>query len=149
MKNAHKIFLIIALIYSLILLALLINYEYATSVIPGWHTTILPSQTVIQIVVGLWLFVLSVGYWMLKLRKININKKLFVAHLLLTLPLPALFTVKNGILDFSVVYEYIEIFNTLTHSNIVLFIAGQLLFISYFIRSILLRKKVRQQPTTE
>ncbi|OYU79012.1 MAG: hypothetical protein CFE23_15995 [Flavobacterium sp. BFFFF1] len=62
------------------------NSDIASSVIPGWHTTIFPPYLVAGIIVSFFVFINFIGYCIISKRKTDISLKLFLLHLVLILP---------------------------------------------------------------
>jgi hypothetical protein len=60
------------------------SFDYATSVVPGWHTTILPPYFIAGIIVTITL--LTDYFIFMKLTKINsiTPKKIVIAHFIIT-----------------------------------------------------------------
>ena len=83
----------IAFITFLILLIYLIPFSYLfywndflTSIIPGWDTNIVFYKLFATGIKFLILFFVTIYYWKLKKKNINVDKRLFFLHLFLTMP---------------------------------------------------------------
>jgi hypothetical protein len=126
----------------LLLLTIPFSFDFATSVVPGWHTTIFPPYFVWGISVVIFLLVATIGYWLLTKRADKISWTLFAFHSILTIPtliylkFPTIFldvhqTNQEGIMK--EIYLRIK----LIPFSWALFIVGQILFIIYYIRTII------------
>lgn len=124
---------------------LILNYPflpYANSVIPGWHTTIYPPYFVAGAVVLIILMLVIIGYWLLLKRVDKVNWTLFVLHLLFTIPTVIYLKYPMMFFDFEhsspedIAKETVTRFQLITISW-VLFAIGQLVFIVYFLRTML------------
>jgi hypothetical protein len=125
MSKAHIIFLVLAIVFAW---PLPLSLDFTMSVIPGWHTTILPYYLESQIVFFAWLCLLSAAYWLLKKTNTTVSKAVFVAHFLLTIP--ALILVKFPFVML-IPEEPILVLALPT-----VFIIGQLLFGWYLVKNI-------------
>jgi hypothetical protein len=117
-----------------------LNFDFATSVVPGWHATIIPPYfgwTIISIIILLFA---TIGYWLLAKRVDKINWTLFIVHFTLTIPtiiftkFPAIF------LDVQEANQNELSKNLVLRLNLIpvawdLFFAGQILFVIYIIRA--------------
>lgn len=125
---------------SLIFICLFMSFfplssDYATSVVPGWHTTIFPPYFILQFIVVLIILLVSFAYWKLSTITGTINWIFFIIHFILTIP--AIIYLKYGLM----------IFNSVTISKDELlipisFVIGQILFIVHYVRS-LQRKRIQ------
>jgi len=111
-----------------------LSLDYATSVVPGWHTTIFPPYFIWQSIVLLIILLVSIAYWKLSTKTGIINWIFFIFHFILTIP--AIIYLKYGLM----------IFNSVTISKdelliIISFVLGQILFIVHYVRS-LQRKRI-------
>ena len=124
MKIKHLPFII----YLLLTISFLpLSSDYATSVVPGWHTTIFPSYAFGQFILISSLAGASIGYWKLSKRTDTINWKLFFIHFILTIPLLIL-------LKFNT-YISTDINPMTTVSvSIFMFIIGQIVFLLHYLR---------------
>ena len=104
--------------------------DYATSVVPGWHTTIFPPFAVGQFIVVLSLLGVIFGYYKLSRRTDTINWKLFIIHFLLTVPLILLLMFNT--------YIYTDINPMITIPvSIFMFIIGQIVFLLHYLRKLI------------
>lgn len=104
--------------------------DYATSVVPGWHTTIFPPFAVGQFIVVLSLVGVIFGYYKLSRRTDTINWKLFIIHFILTIPLLI-------ILKFDT-YISTDINPMITIPvSIFMFIIGQIVFLLHYLRKLI------------
>ena len=111
-----------------------LSSDYATSIVPGWHTTIFSPYAVGQFIVILSLAGVSFGYWKLSKLTNTINWKLFINHILLTIPLLVLLMFDT--------YISIDINPMISVPvSIFLFIAGQIIFLLYCIKIINTNRK--------
>ena len=138
MTKPHIPFLVF---YTLFILSIPFSSDIATSVVPGWHTTIYPPYFIGQLIIVVVLLFVTIGYWQLAKRAHKFNLAIFVIHLILTIP---------TIIDIKFPFAYLglqftnqeEIVNAFTFSTKLvsiawsLFFVGQLLFLIYYIRTI-------------
>ena len=106
-----------------------LSSDYATSVVPGWHTTIFPPYFIWQFIVVFIILLVSIAYWKLSKKTSTINWIFFIIHFILTIP--AIIYLKFGSI----------IFNSATISKDELlipiaFVLGQILFIVHYVRSL-------------
>ncbi|MFC6997457.1 hypothetical protein [Rufibacter roseus] len=135
MKRGAVVFLFLAIVLTVLTLAVSSDFDIAVSVIPGWHTTILPPYFLVGGVALLWLYLLAGAYFILGKKRVRIKKRFMMANLMLSLPLlyiahvqPILFP-----LDFSLLAGiYLE--------TIVLFFIGQFVFLWGVIKALLPEK---------
>lgn len=125
----------------LLLLSLPFSFDFATSVVPGWHTTIFPPYFVWGFIVIIILLLASIGYWLLSKRTDKINRALFVIHFALTIPaiiylkFPFIF-LDIPLTDQNELIRAVEFRMMFVPVAWILFIVGQALFLIYFIRTI-------------
>lgn len=125
----------------LLLLSLPFSFDFATSVVPGWHTTIFPPYFVWGLIVIIILLLVSIGYWLLSKRTDKINRVLFVIHFALTIPaiiylkFPSIF-LDVPLTDQNKLIRAVEFRMMFVPVAWILFIVGQVLFLIYFIRTI-------------
>ena len=124
----------------LLLLTIPFSFDFATSVVPGWHTTIYPPYFIWGLILIVVLLLVTIGYWLLSKRVDKINWKLFAIHFILTIPtviflkFPSIFlnvqqTSQEEILKaISLRIKLIPVAWTL-------FFVGQVLFLFYYIRT--------------
>ena len=127
----------------LILLVLRIpfSFDYATSVIPGWHTTIFPPYLTGIFVVVIILIFVTIGYWLLSRRVDKTNWTLFIIHLLVTIPTIIFIRFPFILLPAQQTSQPELLTNISTRINLIpiaswIFIASQIIFLIYFIRTI-------------
>jgi len=125
----------------LLLLTIPFSFDFATSVVPGWHTTIYPPYFIWGLILIVVLLLVTIGYWLLSKRVDKINWTLFAIHFILTIPtiiflkFPSVFlnvqqTSQDEILkSISFRIKLIPVAWTL-------FFVGQVLFLVYYIRTI-------------
>lgn len=109
------LFLVIALIATIQLL----SNDIAVSVIPGWHTSILPSFAILSFLAYCWLLLLPVGYLILERKKQQPGKGMIYVHLAFTL-----------------VYFFNAVFYSYPLLILGLFASGQALFILSFVSNL-------------
>lgn len=127
----------------LVLLFLTISFpfDFATSGVPGWHTTIFPPYFVWGLAVTIVLLFVTIGYWLLVKRVDKINWTLFVFHFVLTVPTVMFINFPSIFVDIQQIYEDESIKEIYFRMKLIpfawtLFIVGQILFIIYFVRAI-------------
>jgi hypothetical protein len=114
----HLVFIIIGILLTSWLLVNFLNGDFATSVIPGWHTTIIPPYTFFfGILPIVFAFCMAVFYSILSRNKVFVPGWLVYLHLTLSLPY-----LLNSFLNLRSEFIYLAI--------VVLFIVGQLLFLT-------------------
>jgi hypothetical protein len=125
----------------LVLLVLTIPFssDFATSVIPGWHTTIFSPYFIWQLIIIFLLLLSTIGYWLLSKRIDKINWRLFAFHFILTIPMLTFLKFPTIFLNIDQTYQekiikVISLQRKLIPLVWTLFIIGQVLFVIYFIR---------------
>ncbi len=58
-----KLLIIFVLTFFLMLVLFPFAWEFTTSIVPGWHTTIYPPYTLGLIFIGPLIFILILDYW--------------------------------------------------------------------------------------
>jgi hypothetical protein len=125
----------------LLLLTIPFSFDFATSVVPGWHMTIFPPYFIWVLIVIIVLLLVIIGYWLLSKRTDKINWTLFAIHFALTIPtiiylkFPSIF-LDVQLTDPNELIKAIEFRMKLIPVAWALFIVGQILFLIYFIRTI-------------
>ena len=133
-----KTIIALLLVFVLYLIFRISSNDFVASIIPGWHTTILPPYYIFKNFILPYLFIVIAGYLYLK-YSVNLTKKIWLTHLILSAPY----------LIFSVIKEFIPflyiffgnqkfIFNLffMIVVTLLLFIAGQIYFLWQLIRSL-------------
>ena len=129
----------------LLFLTIPFSFDFATSVVPGWHTTIYPPYFVWGLVVIIILLLVTIGYWLLSKRVDKINWTLFAIHFILTIPTVIFLKFPSIFLDVQLTNRE-EIINAIfVRVKLIpvawtLFIIGQIFFVIYFTRTIKLRR---------
>jgi hypothetical protein len=127
--------------FVLLLLIIPFSFDFSTSVVPGWHTTIFPPYFLWGLIVIIALLLVTIGYWLLLKRVDKINWTLFALHFLLTIPTVIFIKFPSIFLDIhetnqeeiiKAIYSRIKLIPVAW----TLFILGQALFIIYFVRTI-------------
>lgn len=131
----------------LLLLTIPFSFDFATSVVPGWHTTILPPYFIWGLIVVFVLLLVTIGYWLLSKRTDKINWTLFAIHFLLTIPTIIFLRFPTILLDVELtdqdkLIRAIEFRMKIIPIAWTLFIIGKILFLVYFIRTIKQRKSI-------
>ncbi len=137
-KYMRKPYIPILAFALLLLLCMPLPLEMATSVVPGWHTTVFAPQVIPTIIISLILLIVLFTYWRLSRKASRISILVFAAHFLLTLPLVFysklfVFLLPIGI-DASDTTVLAERLRLLSYAGLIaglLFIAGQVLFAIY------------------
>jgi len=124
----------------LLLLTIPFSFDFATSVVPGWHTTIYPPYFIWGLILIVVLLLVTIGYWLLSKRVDKINWKLFAIHFILTIPtviflkFPSIFlNVQQTSQD--EILKAISLRIKLIPVAWTLFFVGQVLFLFYYIRT--------------
>ena len=125
----------------LLLLTIPFSFDFATSVVPGWHTTIFPPYFIWGLIVFIVLLLVTIGYWLLSKRTDKINWTLFAIHFLLTIPTIIFLKFPTILLDVQLtdqdkLIRAIEFRMKLIPIAWTLFIIGQILFLIYYVRTI-------------
>ena len=125
---------------TLLILTVWSQYRTSSTVVPGWHTVVYPSNYLLVIsFITLSLFLAIIGYTYFSYKKKPIGPWIFILHFLLTVPLIIALLYSFKTIDMSTLskaefdriiiqkewYEYL-LFS--------LFIIGQLVFLIYFIK---------------
>ncbi|MEE1898404.1 hypothetical protein GN157_04490 [Flavobacterium rakeshii] len=71
--------------------------DFAMSVIPGWHTTVLPPHFFLSFFITPWLLFTALIYLWAFIKKWSLNKLLVIIHVLLSIPLLIVFLYKTNI----------------------------------------------------
>ena len=125
----------------LLLLTIPFSFDFAVSVVPGWHTTIFPPYFIWGLIVIIVLLLVTIGYWTLSKRADKINWTLFAFHFMLTIPTVISLKFPSIFLDIQQPNEE-EIIKAISFRIKLipvawtLFTVGQIFFIIYFIRTI-------------
>jgi hypothetical protein len=125
----------------LLLLTIPFSFDFATSVVPGWHTTIFPPYFTWRLIVMIVLLLVTIGYWLLCKRTGTINWTLFAIHFALTIPIVIYLKFPSILLDVQLsnqqeLTKAIVFRMKLIPIAWILFIGGQILFLFYFTRTI-------------
>jgi hypothetical protein len=124
--------------FILLLLSISIEQDVAISLVPGWHMRVFPPYFIATII----LVLVTAGYWFLIKRLQKINWVFFLIHLMTTIP---------TVVFIRVLYVYVFLLwldngedpmdqlvflNKLIPLAFVLFLAGQVSFLIYFMKAI-------------
>ena len=131
----------------LLLLTITFSFDFATSVVPGWHTTIFPPYFIWGLIVLVVLLLVTVGYWLLSKRTDKTNWTLFAIHFVLTIPTVIYLKFPSILLDVQFadqdkLIKAIEFRMKLIPIAWTLFIAGQIMFLIYYVRTIKAKRTV-------
>lgn len=140
-KTAFIIFIALTvIIFPYYILILSIDSDFLNSIIPGWHTTIIPGRIISNLFKFLVLIIVSFYYWKLSKVANEIDFRKFTIHFLLTIP--AALIAKMNVYDFVTtdlynpesflsVIQMVIIINIFTN---ILFVAGQIFFGIFYTR---------------
>jgi hypothetical protein len=125
----------------LLLLTIPFSFDFATSVVPGWHTTIYPPYFVWELIVIIALLLVTIGYWLLTKQTDKINWTLFAIHFAFTIPTIIYLKFPSILLNVQMtnqdeLIKAIEFRMKLIPVAWTLFIAAHILFLNYYIRTI-------------
>jgi hypothetical protein len=81
----RKIALVFLTVTIIVILRRMYYIDYIYSIIPGWHTTINPLP--VSFLFYIWIAFCVAIYFRIFKRKITLNKKFFILHILFTTPL--------------------------------------------------------------
>lgn len=95
--------------------------QYATSVVPGWHVSILPPLSLISVYQILWLGIVSLLYLLLEKKRRIVNRKIFALHIL--------FSVSMFLNNTYMLIEWYFTSRFLLIAPLILFFIGQIIFI--------------------
>lgn len=131
----------------LLLLTIPLSFDFTTSVVPGWHTTIFPPYFIAGLIVFIVLLLVTIGYWLLSRRTSKINWILFSIHFALTIPAIVYLKFPSILLDIPMTrpgdwVKAIAFRIKLIPIAWALFIIGQILFIIYYVRTIYSRRRI-------
>ncbi len=137
MKKSHIPFFA----FLVLLIIMLFPFDFAVSVIPGWHTIILPPYFIWTCIIVIVLFIITIGYWYLSKRVDTINWILFAFHFILTIPTVIFLNFPSRFLNeqhlgYQEIMQSISLQIQLVYTVSVLFIIGQMFFVVYFVRTI-------------
>jgi hypothetical protein len=124
----------------LLLLTIPFSLDFSTSVVPGWHTTIYPPYFIWGLALMVILLLVTIGYWLLSKRVDNINWTLFAIQLILTIPTVIFLKFPSILLsvqetNLNELTKAVALRIKLIPVAWVLFIAGQVLFLVYYVRA--------------
>ena len=123
------------------------SFDFATSVVPGWHTTIFPPYFIFGFAVLIVLRFVTIGYWLLLKRVSRIDMILFVSHFILTIPTIIFLKFPSILLDVqqtnkNELIESLAFRIRLIPKVWMLFLVGQVLFLIYYVRKITVKPSV-------
>lgn len=125
------------------------NSDFASSVIPGWHTTIVSPYLTATMFKSILMLIVITFYW--KLNKVvkEIDLKFFILHLVLTIPsiinskIPLHSFVEFENDNFEKTIKEYEFVDSIVITLNILFVIGQIIFGIYY------TKKMRQRKVGE
>ena len=125
------------------------NSDFASSVIPGWHTTIVSPYLTATMFKSILMLIVITFYW--KLNKVvkEIDLKFFILHLVLTIPsiinskIPLHSFVEFENDNFEKTIKEYEFVDSIVITLNILFVIGQIIFGIYYF------KKMRQRKVGE
>ena len=125
----------------LLLLTIPFSFDFATSVVPGWHTTIFPPYFIWGSILIIILLLVTIAYWLLSKRVDKISWTLFAIHFLLTIPTIIFLKFPSILLDVQQtnqeeMLKALSLRIKLIPTAWLLFVVGQILFLAYFVRTI-------------
>ncbi|MEZ0129091.1 hypothetical protein AB9T88_04650 [Flavobacterium sp. LBUM151] len=141
-KTALLIFIALTvIIFPYYILILGIDFDFFNSIIPGWHTTIIPIRIISNLFKFLVLIIVSFYYWRLSRVVNEIDLKKFIIHFLLTIP--AVLIAKMNVYDFVTTDLYnpesfLSVIQMVIFINIftnILFFVGQIFFGIFYART--------------
>jgi hypothetical protein len=126
---------------TLLFLIIPFSFDFATSVVPGWHTTIFPPFFIWGLIVIVILLLVTIGYWLLSKQVDKINWTLFVIHFGLTIPAVIYLKIPTIFLEVPLTNQEELIKAILLRIKFIpvawaLFGIGQIIFVIYFARTI-------------
>ncbi len=129
---------------ALLLLTTRISFDFATSVVPGWHTTIYPPYFLASAIIFISILFSVIAYWLLLKKNAKISWAIFFIHLVLTIQVVIINRFPNLFLDIQNIEKkkiigQLSLLSDLIMLSYFLFIAGQFLFVVYFVKA--MRKK--------
>ena len=129
----------------LALLLLTIPFPFATSVVPGWHVTVLPPLFIWTSILAIVFIFVAIGYWLLNQHAKPISWTFFIIHLLLTLPAVIFIKLPTIFLEFDTTNQEILLHRLSIRMAFipwawVLFTIGQIIFLVSFVRIIITKR---------
>ena len=137
-----KNFLPVLAFLVILVFTFLFSFHFGASVIPGWHSTLYPPYLKWMNLLVITLMLGIIRYWLLQKQADKISWGLFALHFLLTIP-TVLFLQNPTILLNEPSAKPEELFKQISERlNLIplgwtLFIIGQLIFVIYFVRTLL------------
>ncbi|MFC0606658.1 hypothetical protein [Rufibacter quisquiliarum] len=83
----RRTYLIYLNLFFFLLIRLVFSEDIAVSVIPGWHTVILPPYALVSVFAHFWLLVLAGAYYFLERKGKVLSYRNVFLHCFLTIPL--------------------------------------------------------------
>ncbi len=139
-----KLYIPLVAFFLLLLVTVPFSFDFAVSVVPGWHTTILPPFYIRSIILTVVFLFSIIGYWLIIRKAGKLHFTLFVAHFMLTFATviffhyPMMFAGSHSTLTDDLMQTAMQRAKLLEVATII-FVAAQALFIVYFI-SVMMKK---------
>ncbi|PVD53301.1 hypothetical protein DC498_05340 [Terrimonas sp.] len=123
----------------LILITIPFSFDFSTSIVPGWHTTIFPAYFIGELIVIIVLLFVIIGYWLLSKQGDKTSWILFAIHFLFTIPTIIYIKFPTVFLDLQIPNQDKQIKAIAFRMHFIsaawiLFVLGQILFVIYYIR---------------
>jgi hypothetical protein len=115
------------------------SLDFATSVVPGWHTTIFPPYFLINLIVSIVILLVVIAYWNLSRKMKKVSWTVFFIQLVLTIP-AVLYILFPSFMD-KLLFQHDEPINlrlilSIILAPYVLFIVGQVFFFFNYFKTI-------------
>lgn len=134
MRQPFLPFFIFAMLFTL---TIPFPFGIATSVVPGWHTTVLTPHFLTTIAITIIMLLVTIAYWKLSKQHDKKSSTIFSLHLALTIPTvlfiraPFLFLNIDGA-DLNVLNRQVTFATAIIVTSFILFVVGQILFGIYY-----------------
>lgn len=125
---ARAIIVLFIAVMAIFFLVTVFAFDFATSVVPGWHVTLYPPQTFFYIYLCPWLIFVTGCFIIFKSKGRKIPQSSTIAYVLLTLPLPILLFYYAG-KDIQVTPEALSMMPRLFLATSITYLIGQLFFL--------------------
>jgi len=87
-----KVFPLIIALFIVALLVYTLSLDFATPVIPGWHTTIFPPYFIVSVLLIFLLLIDLLLYWIALYKKSSDGKKIILWHFIISIIFTVLIT---------------------------------------------------------
>jgi hypothetical protein len=117
------------------------SVDMGSSIVPGWHTMIVPPMTILNILISVILVLVIVAYWSLTKKTNRAHWFNLVIHFTLTIPAIIIITHPFFIasifkINFENIGRWMKYNNYSLYSALALFLIGQLFFFINYVRLI-------------